>query len=343
MKNIAFLKFFFIILNILSAVNPVFCQEDQQNLVQQNRKYGFTVGGGFGVLNGQALELVYSVPGETNGEFLSELIWEMKPVLYAGINADFGLTDILSGPGFFSSLAIKAGIPGKTGIMEDRDWMSVENDALTHFSSHENKTNALIWIDLYVGASIPIKFLYIKPFISGSWMHFDFTAKNGYYKYAKENPEGSGKYEPIKDAQNISLSGDVISYQQDWLLLAAGFSIGTNILSPFSFDLSFQISPLTYCAATDNHFFLDSNYVATTKYIVYKDFSSFGLFIEPKVSFSLDLEKIKFSLDTSYRYISKTEGEAYYSLDNKKFYPIPNKAGAELSVMNLQFTVKVKL
>jgi len=326
MNKVAFLPIFFIIIYLLSAINPVYSQNNEQN-----KEYNFSIGTGFGVVYGQSFEYVYPIPGETKADLLSELIWDMKPVCYVGFNADFGLTDLLGKPGFFSSLAIKAGIPGNSGNMEDRDWMSTVNSNLTHFSSHENETNELVWIDLSAGASFPIKYLYIKPFINASWMHFSFTGRNGYLQHSKENPSGSGIYEPIETAPIIPVHGIVISYQQDWLLIAAGFSIGTNILAPFSFDLSFQITPLTYCAATDKHFY--SNGI---DYKVYKDFTGFGLFLEPKGSISLTVMKFKFLLEASYRYISGTKGESY--ADN---YHAINKAGAGLSAMDIKFLTKM--
>jgi len=320
MNKAAFLPIFSIIIHLLSAINPVYCQDNEKN-----EKYGFSTGTGFGVVYGQVMEYVYPYKEQTKGEFLSELTWDMKPVCYVGFNADFGLIDLLSKPGFFSSLAIKAGIPGNSGNLEDRDWMSTVNSNLTHFSKHDNETNEFIWVDFSVGASLPFKYLYIKPFISGSWMRFSFTGSNGYLQYSHENPKGSGIYEPIENAPIIPVYGNVISYQQDWLLLAAGCSIGINIY-PFSLDLAFKLSPYTYCEATDNHI-----------YTVFKDFTGFGLFLEPKGSISFTVKKFKFLLEASYHYISRTKGESYGSIFNTKFLLSPNKAGAGLSLMDIQF------
>jgi len=332
MNKAAFLPTFFIIIYLLSAIKPAYCQDNEQNN-EQNREYGFSIGTGFGVAYGQAQEAVYPIPGDTKGELLSELIWEMKPVCYLGFFADFGLIDLLNKPGFFTSLALKTGFQGTSGKMEDRDWLSIENGNLTHFSSHTNETNEYITIDLAVGASLPIKYLYIKPFISGSWMHFIFTARDGYIKYSHETYPGSGIYEPIEDAQVKPIVGKVVSYQQDWLLAAIGFSIGTNILAPFSFDLSFQITPLTYCQSIDNHFWGN----------IFRDFTSLGLFIEPKGSFSIAVNNFNFLLDVSYRYISKTIGDSYISSNNTLYSLSQNKAGAGLSLWNFQLIVKINL
>jgi len=317
----------FIIVYLLSAINPVYSQDNKQI-----KNYGVSFGTSFGVLYGQVFEYVYPIPGDTKGEFLSELTWDMKPVCYLGLNVDFGLIDPLSKPGFFSSLSFKAGFPGDSGKMEDRDWMSIENANLTNFSSHTNLTQELIFLDLLVGASIPIKYLYIKPFLSGSWMRFSFTARDGEGQYARK--KGNNTYYPIDDApQNISFEGmTVINYQQDWFILATGAVIGTNILAPFSFDLSFKISPLTYCAATDNHLLTST---------IFKDFTSFGLFIEPSLSASLTVKNIIFSLGASYRYISPTKGESFMN-NNRGFELSSNEAGAGLSLWDFQFLINIK-
>ncbi len=195
----------------------------------QEKKYAFSFGPQFGFVHGQAHELVY--PTDTKAELLSELLWDMKPVFYLGAKADFGLRDVMDKPGFFASFNFKAGIPADSGIIENRDWMSVENSALTHFSSHENHTNEFLQIDIDAGASFPVKsYFYIKPFINFSWMRFSFTGKNGYGKYARA--KGNGSFSPIdENPAKMVFSGNVIRYEQNWLLLSQGVSVGTDYLS----------------------------------------------------------------------------------------------------------------
>jgi len=285
------------------------------------------------------MEYVYPIQGETKGDLLSELTWDMKPVCYVGINADFGIKDPFSKPGLFSSLAVKLGIPGHSGDLEDRDWMSSVSSDLTHFSRHENETNGLFLIDFSFGATFPSKYFYLKPFISGSCMHFSFAGSNGYFQHSTENPKNSGIYDPIETADKKFVEGKVISYQQDWLFLSAGLSIGTNILYPFLIDISFQISPFTFCSATDNHYYLSLNgtyYVASANYKVFNDFTWQGLFLEPKGSIALDLKNVKILLEASYRHISKTKGES--KLND---YLSTNKVGAGLSAIDIQFLTKL--
>ena len=333
MRNIAVLSILVIMLF------PLFSQE-------QSRNYGFSAGTHLGFVYGQAFEYVY--PTITKGEFLSELRYDMKPVFYLGFQADFSRIDLMSAPGFFASLDFKIGIPGNTGGHQNRDWMDIEKAHLTHFSTHSNRTSSFYWLDAAIGASIPVKSIfYIKPFISGSWMHFAFTGTGGKGTYARKtgcSPECTmnthincksnhyndfTNYDSIKDnPHKYIFNGNVIRYQQDWLILAAGFSVGTNIISPFTFELTFQISPLTNCTAIDEHL--------TTK-VTYRDYSSWGLFLEPKGRISFAIKNFDLSLETAYRYIGKTKGPSYNDYGNPGTFSQQGQAGAGLSLMDVRF------
>jgi len=329
MKNIAVLTVLVIIVGVLTANNPAYCQDKKE------RNYCFLFGTQYGFVHGQSLELVYPVPGETKGELLSELKWDMKPVFYYGAQIDFSRRDLMSGPGFFSSVSFKAGVPGDSGIMEDRDWMSQENGNLTHFSSHTNKTRELFWLDASLGASFPVKsYFHVKTFLSGSWMRFSFTGRDGKLKYARIKTNNPDTYYPIDYNPEVkSLTGDDINYAQEWLLIAAGFSIGAKFLSRFSLDLSFKISPFTYCAAMDEHLARKDTFM---------DFTGWGLFLEPAGSLSFTVEQIEFSLGFTYRYIGQTWGESYTKHSDGYFYQ-NGDAGAGLSLSDLRFLIRLQI
>jgi outer membrane protease len=315
MKNIAVLSVLVIILSGNSYA-------DESEGTSAEKNYCFSLGPQFGFVIGQALEFVYSLPGETKNELLSELIWDMKPVFYYGIQAEFSRSKPMKGPGFFSSLSFKAGIPADSGVLEDRDWMWPQNSDLTRFSSHTNKTNVFIQLDAAAGASFPANNNLIKLFIGGSWMRFSFTGRDGYGIYNNLN------------SKEWDFSGKtVISYRQDWLLLAIGFSAGTN-LYPFSFNISFQISPLTYCAATDNH--IERN-------TIFRDFTGLGLFFEPSFNMSFVIRKAELTLGMNYRYIGKTKGESYIDEYNAGLKLDSHKAGAGLSMFDSRFLVSIRL
>jgi len=340
MKNIYFFTFLVIIFISFLLINPAICD------AQSN--YGFSVAPQFGFVHGQALEFVYPSSNNLKSEILSELRYDMKPVFYLGLQVDFGLTNLMKSPGFFSSIIFKAGFSGDSGFHENRDWRSTENDALTDYSVHTNKTREFFWLDAALGVSIPIESLfYIKPFFSGSWMRFAYTGRDGYGLYARGKkydefgnpiPDSSmfpTMFFPIDDNPvYYSYEGrDVIRYQQEWLLLAIGFSVGTDFFSPFSLDLSFQISPFTYCAAMDEHL---------TTNVTYLDYTSFGFFFEPKGNISIAINKIDLSLAFTYRYIAKTRGQSYFRTGSTGSFWPNGEAGAGLSVMDLRFLVKYR-
>ncbi|MDR0503089.1 MAG: omptin family outer membrane protease [Treponema sp.] len=327
MKNITVLPVLVIIVCAITANNSLYCQEKES-------AYSFSLDHCFGFVHGQVLELVY--PENTAGRLLSELRWDMKPVFYFGMTTGLGRRDLMGGPGFFSDLAFKYGIPGDSGIMEDRDWMSVENGNLTHFSSHTNKTREFLWMDASAGASFPVKtFFYVKPFIIGSWMRFSFTGRNGSGKYARKKDPFSETYYSIDDNPLLnSYEGmEVIRYTQDWLLIAAGIKAGTKALLPFSFDLSFKISPFTYCAAVDNH--LTTNYT-------FMDYTGWGLYLEPESGLSLTAGRFEFSMNFLYRYIGQTRGLTYMKYGGSSYSIAGGEAGAGLSLLDARFLIRMK-
>ena len=295
----------------------MFCQEPSEE-AKKERKYSFSFGPLAGFVHGQSFEYVYQA-GDS-GELLSELVWDMKPVFYLGARFDFSRSDIMSDYGFFSSLQFKAASPADSGIMEDRDWdwnMS-QNKSLTNYSRHTNKTLKFFWFDICAGASFPIADLfYIKPLLAFSWMHFSFSASDGYKSYMSEN-------------WNIyTFRGEVITYRQNWFLVSPGVSIGAQIGSLLQFELSFKYTPLTYCAAVDNH--LDPR-----KTIEYFDYTGWGNFVEPSGAVSLKLDKADITLEFACRKIGRTVGNTYVNS-----FQVSNKSGAALSLIDASIIFKI--
>jgi len=339
MKNITVLSILVTIFLLLIKPNTAFCDNNEIELSGKERNYSFSFGAGAGLIYGMSQEFVYISNNKDN--LLSELLWDLKSVFYLGLNFDFCRSDLTEKTGFYSSLSFKAGIPGDTGVIENRDWMNNRNrNELTHFSSHTNKTKEFFQADAVIGISIPVlKSFFMIPFISGSWMHFSFSGSNGNGNYIWYDPPA------------ISYQGqEVIRYKQDWFLIAAGLTIGTNILSPFSINLSFQISPFTYCIAKDDHLSVWTpefkyNYITYpagwTNPRTYYDYTSFGLFIEPKANISLIWKSLKFSFEYSYRFIDRTIGQSFINTGNlteKNDY-----AGAGISFMDLRFLLNIKI
>jgi len=302
---------------------------------QVNKDYSFSLCPQFGLFYGKVEELVY--PGaENKADLLSLLVWDIKPVFYYGFLMDFSPVKPLEKRGFFSNLSIKFGIPGLSGNMVDKDWLSVENAELTNFSSHDNITKKIFLFDLSAGFSFPVRGLFfVKTFVNISYMNFRFDGENGYKTYAVDL--GSGKFGPIADAPKEPISGKVISYSQEWFYVTPGVSAGYGYKDLFSAEIFFMITPLVFCSDLDEHIRPPSKQ--------FIDNMKGGVMLEPGLHLSYNVNKLlNISCDISWRYISGTKGPAYKSEPiGAGIYESAGKAGAGLSILNTVLMLKVKL
>jgi outer membrane protease len=306
--------------------------------------YSFSVASRFGLFYGQAEEIVYlsttNHPLRSRKDFLSQLLWDMKPVYYYGVLLDYSQTKPMEHRGFFSSLSIKTAIPGLSGKMEDRDWDSQVNNDLTHFSSHDNLTEHIFWMDVSAGLSFPFWSMFLlKANMAFSYMHFEFSASDGYGRYARETSQ-SDIYYPITDNPHQStFEGTVISYSQEWLCLSPGISLEYYFLKAFYFKLLFQISPLVLCVDLDKH------YYRTRPHRLFKDYMFGGLFMEPRAVLSFTANKwLSLSLEASYRHIGGTRGETFWREVGKGVdFVSTGEAGAGLSIFDFGLTTTIRL
>jgi len=121
---------------------------------QINKDYSISLCPQFGFFYGHVEEIVYPSSG-AKAPLLSQLLWDMKPVFYYGLMMDFSPVRPMERWRFFSELSLKFGIPGLSGVMEDRDWMSKENAELTHYSAHDNIAKEILLFDFSAGVSFP--------------------------------------------------------------------------------------------------------------------------------------------------------------------------------------------
>jgi outer membrane protease len=312
---------------ILWSAHTVFAQDKQP--------YSLAVSTQFGFIYGQAEEIVYP-SSEYKAELLSQLLWDMKPVYYYGLLLDFGRTQPMEKWGFFSALSLKNGIPGISGNMEDRDWLSKENDALTCYSIHDNTTDKLLLFDISAGVSIPLnRILLLKTYINVSYMYFNFSGINGHGIYGYDR--NSKTYHSIENEPLVyeDYSGRrVINYTQEWFCAAPCVSLRLYIFRNFFTELSFAISPLVYCVDNDQHL---------TTHNEYQDYMRGGFLFEPELYIAFIATKwLEFSLECSWRYIRGTRGETYFRSPIGSGYYFQNgEAGAGLSMIDASLGIKI--
>jgi outer membrane protease len=308
---------------------------------QEEPKKAYTLSSStsFGTFYGQAEEIVY-VSSFFKSATLSELLWDIKPVFYYGLSLDFSRNQPMEKWGFFSTLSLKNGIPGKSGKMVDRDWMSVENTELTHYSTHNNITKELFFFDASAGVSLPFgKFLLLKTYIAMSYMRFSFVGQYGWGKYAREiGGADCGKYALINDDpkyESYASQEKVITYTQRWIIGTPGISLGFYFPGRFYAELFFNVSPLISCEGFDEHITTNAQY---------RDVMRGGLFFEPEVHFAYFFDRrLELSLDFSWRHINKTRGETHVGSLGTAYYVKQGTAGAGLSLFDTGLCLKIRL
>jgi outer membrane protease len=300
MKNIAVFSAFVIILGALIPGVPVRAQGHILSKISVDPDtsfpYALSLFSSVGFLYGRAEEILYKYPGETVQ--LSQLLWNTKPLFYYGAALDFSQIRPLEKPGLFSSLSLKFGFPGKTGSIEDRDWLTPQ-DELTNYSLSDNYTDHALLFDLVLGLSLPLMSRWqIKLFWSFSWMSFLWTGRDGYMRYS---PNANI---PLDDSvKETPLYGPSIVYAQEWFLTSPGLAVAISFFSRFRAALSFQISPWMACLARDNH---------VMRSLEFRDYVYGGLYLEPRGDFVFSFrEYFELSLYVAYRYLKGGRGESY--------------------------------
>jgi outer membrane protease len=291
---------------------------------QSERNYTFSVSPQGGLLWGQGEEQVYR--DSSSDDLLSQLLWDMKPLWYLGAALDFSQREPSKKWGGFATLSAKFGIPAETGSMEDRDWQA-PGPELTNYSWHNNNTESAIILDLTGGINIPLKSLFVLRFSLGlSYLHFSWAARDGYYLYGI----GTDRYG--------SVSGAVISYSQDWLLLPFGVSFAILPGSRFSGSLHFSAGPALIFIGRDTHH---------RRNLMFLDNISGGYTLEPgaELLFSPH-ERVSLGLHFSWRSITASpHGESYYATltggSPGDFVYLDNLAGGLFQTLDLGLGVKI--
>jgi outer membrane protease len=293
--------------------------------------HNFSIGGSIGLLNGQAEEIVYAF--RDTDDKLSELLWYFEPLVYAGLDIKYSWLKPTNKVGIFVNGSAKFGIPGNTGIMEDRDWVDRDYpvDYLNYYSAHDNRTESAILMDFDIGASFVIfqKFL-LKAYISYHLMHFSWMASGGSVLY----PDYNGGHSHLP-------SINVGSYEQNWHIVSPAIAFYGAFNRFFDIEISFEISPFVWCNAVDHHLL---------RFMTVTEKMQWGLFIAPSLLFSFTpTDHFALSFSFGYRYINGTRGNSVYSgigvYQQRGVYSFTAKkiAGAGYSAFDFGIILKFKL
>ena len=288
--------------------------------VAETRVNSFSVSPTVGILYGQAEELVYKYPN--SDQYMSELLWDIKPLFCIGITADFGPHDPFRQNGFIAALSFKYGIPLKTGMLENRDWVSPSHNDLTHFSWHDANSRGAFLLDISAGYSWSINdFLAITAYGEFTFNRFSWSGKDGQYM--------------LPPTSNIP-QGEVIRYTQNWFILAPGLSLKWKPSLLFSLEGNFNYTPLIYCHARDDHFL--RKHLISGDHITFFDYLFWGHYLKGGGEFAFSpVKKLDFLLNISYTFMTGTRG---YTL--VRGFREAEDAGAGYSALGFGIAVRLR-
>jgi outer membrane protease len=267
---------------------------------------------------------------------LSELTWDLKPLVYSGAALDFGRTNPWERWGFFASASLKYGFPSGTGIIEDRDWLAATDHYVTHYSRHDVYSQGALFSDASLGFSFPfLEVLALKAGIDFSYMYFSWLAQDGFTQYAEKS---GGDYQPWHNGiEKAYASGPGIIYSQHWIIFSPVLALGVRLSPRFFLDFYVSATPFVFCAAVDDHLI---------RKLRFQDYLSWGLSFEGSIGFAFaPVERFEIRLDWGFRQISGSRGETYQKSTGTgaSFFFPAGDAGAGLYIMDSRISAKIRL
>jgi outer membrane protease len=284
--------------------------------------YAFRTSAGTGLLYGKGEEILY-YPGGSN-LFLSQLLWDFKPLVYISAALDFGPRDAFKKSGFVAAASLKYGFVSGKGIMEDRDWLSPDGQYyLTHYSRHNayargNSFSGLadglgsFIFDAEAGYSVALGAAsYLRFCLEITYMRFSWMSEDGYTQYAPDqDPDITiERYDPWDPTlPKTPYSGKAISYTQDWITLSPGFSMGIKLSRFFYIDFTLYLSPFIYGVARDEH-------LSPLKHYLFLDYLSWGLIVKETLSLGFSPSKhFELKISAGIKQLGGARGEEYVDI-----------------------------
>jgi outer membrane protease len=247
------------------------------------------------VMLGEANEYVY-----TSGKILSELDWDILPIVSLGLGANVGWDEGLQLTGDIST-----GLPLATGSMEDSDWLNLETNgdtAKTTFSKHTAKLDFAYATNVRAGWEFrtPLQGIIsddritVIPAIGFKYLTMKWDASNGYLQHTATGADGVYAAWSA-DQKKVPCYGTVISYQQEFWMPEARLEISIPAGSKFRITAACAGSLWVFCNGIDNHYVgatkVDSDgnayadFTNATYSNNYYDILSDGYMLEPELSF----------------------------------------------------------
>jgi len=311
------------------------------------------------ILEGEAREFVYY-----RDQRLSELDWDMKPLRLYGAELS-----LLWDRGPAVTLGGSAALPGKTGSMQDYDWLNLLTDGsgdLTHYS----KSGADLAFAYTARAEIGWRFLLKTPLpSSGStgrrasvtltggfrYMTWSWDGNGGYLQHADpstapSNPDGTYKIWS-EDVTKVPIAGTAISYLQEYWMPEAGISLSVPAASRGWIEVALRGSPWAWANGVDRHYIpvFGTDYTGSESWKLYFDRLSGGFLFEPALSAGFALtDRLSLAGRWKRTIVGNLRGNTYSKSSASDAVSVSyassgNGGGAELDVNELSLSLTFRL
>ncbi|GMO33870.1 MAG: hypothetical protein Ta2F_09840 [Termitinemataceae bacterium] len=173
---------------------------------------------------------------------ISRLDWEENwiPVISVG-----GQINVFN---FFAGGSLNYGIPRKSGILEDYDFLLEDSNAISHYSRHDAYLDKDFAVSIKTGYTVKVRKWQFAPAIGFLYRTRKWTGTDGYTQY----PSDGGAWVGNESKQQVI--GTVICYEQSIKHVFASIKIAYTINSNFEVNLDGNFYPYIWAQSLDSHF-----------------------------------------------------------------------------------------
>lgn len=234
-----------------------FAQSADSNSADKEKNITFSISPFLTYHNGVQQEFVYQENDSGNQAKLSQLDWEQKNLLFAGIEAqaEFGSHFIIQADASFA-------VPGyQTGYVYDSDWDNYYNSDLEIASIKNCYSISDCDFLYYFAASL---FLYFDPlpesdfdlipFAGVDYSSNCFEACGTTRCWYNRTKNSSGYYDSWENAEESYLYGTVMTLERQSIFTWMGFSTVYRPFQNLSFSISFALNPYSFVDSLDQHY-----------------------------------------------------------------------------------------
>jgi outer membrane protease len=264
---------------------------------------------------GEAREYVYK-----KDQYLSELVWDMKPMISFGLTANAGWDR-----GLQLSAEAVAGIPSDTGEMEDSDWLNLiygGTNWKTTYSKHTANLKYAWQLKAEAGweFELPLRIygsrerITVTPGVSFRYLTWKWHATGGYLQHTSMV---DGSYPAWSaDMTKVACYGTPITYLQEFWMPAAGLSVSVPVGETVRISAGFSGTLWVWCNGVDTHYGATSagstfwDYTDSSVGTVYYDILSGGWLAEPELGVRWDrFERVSLFLEGRWTLIGGLRGD----------------------------------